>query len=708
MKKHLLFFLFFSGLAIFLVACGKDNSTNPVEPVHNPPVITSIDPTIVFPNDIMSIRGKNFKDERGASKVYFNDLLVDYYISWSDKEIKVVVPAITGSGKVKVVVNDTASNEFDYIYDTNPRIFSAVGAGVGVANVGDVVSITGVNFGNTQGTVTFNQTAATKINSWNDSLIKVVVPTGATSGDLLVTTSDGKSSKPFYFTIMTPNDPYIQTVVPGQFYVGDTLIIKGENFGSTRGTSAVHFNSLQASSSDYILWSDKLINVKCPVGAVSGKLQVRVGTQGSNYVDYVVLVPLPDPIITSLSKTSFEIGEKITIYGSNFTSDFTELTYVDFNGVKATNYINWSDTQIQVEVPSGAQNGKLHVVVDGRISNGIDYTIVLNTTPQITNIIPATAAPGQEVSIKGKNFGSSKGNSRVLFGTTEVVTYLEWTDTQIGVKVPATGSSGEVKVVVEVNSVKSNEIPFTILAQAQPIVDMVEIPAGTFMMGCGDETMDCFPKHQVTLTKNFYVSKYEISQKQYKKVMNLSNPSRIVDDNNPVERVTWLQAIDFCNRLSKLEGYEEVYTVNGTTVTMNKNANGYRLLTEAEWEYAARARCNGKNGNIGGAEALISQIAWTSTDGVDKPQHIGQKQPNDFGLYDMQGNVGEWVWDYFDFYDENATPLTDPIGPDDGIDRVSRGGSYQDGPDNCAVYSRSSGSPQVSFFYVGFRIARNK
>ena len=303
MKKYLLIFILTIGTALFLQSCGDDNNTNtnPINPEQNKPIITSIDPTIVFPNDVMSIKGSNFKEERASSKVYFNDLPVENYISWSDKEIKVAVPAITSSGKVKVVVNDTASNEVDYTYDTNPRILSA---GMGIASVGDPVSIKGVNFGDSEGTVEFNSTPATKINSWTNTDINVVVPTGATSGDLIVKTADGKISKPFYFTIMTAKDPYIRRITPGQFHVGDTITIEGENFGDTRGSSVVLFNSLPAANSDYVSWSDALIKVKCPVGAVSGLLRVKVGTQASNTSPYTIIAPLPDPIIYSLNKFS--------------------------------------------------------------------------------------------------------------------------------------------------------------------------------------------------------------------------------------------------------------------------------------------------------------------------------------------------------------------------------------------------------------------
>ncbi|MEN6295141.1 MAG: IPT/TIG domain-containing protein [Chloroherpetonaceae bacterium] len=707
MKMRNFIYLIFISSALFLSSCGSDKKDNPVDPGDSlkAPIITSIDPTIVFPNDIMSIKGKYFGTERGGSKVYFNDLLVVNYVSWSDQEIKVAVPAIKTSGKVKVIVNDTASNEVDYTYDTRPRIFSA---GVGTAGIGDVVVIKGINFGNETGSVEFNKVAATKINSWNDTTINVVVPVGAESGDLIIKTSDGKSSDAFYFTITKATDPYIRQIKPGQFKVGDIVAIYGDNFGNARGSNYVSFNDLKPADNDYIDWKNDSIKVRCPIGAVSGLISVRVGTQGSNYVQYTIIMPKPDPIINSISKNNFEVGEEITINGSNFTDDLTETTYADFNGVKAVDYTNWSDTQIKVKVPQGAQSGKLRVYVDGRISNGIDYTIQINTAPQITSIIPGTAAPNLEVSIKGKNFGSTKGNSRVLFGTFEVINYVEWTDTQIGVKVPVTNSPGEFMVVVEVNSVQSNKWPFTVLAQANAIVDMVEIPAGTFMMGCGDESQDCYPKHQVTISKNFYVSKTEISQAQYKKVMNQSNPSSIKDDDNPVERLTWLQAVDFCNRLSKLEGYQEAYTINGTSVTLNTNASGYRLLTEAEWEYAARAGGTGKYGNSGGKEALIDEIAWTSSQGKEQPQHVGLLKPNDFGLYDMQGNVAEWVWDWYDWFDPEATAQTDPLGAASGPDKVFRGGSYQDGLDGCTVFIRNSANPQNSSFYIGLRIARTK
>jgi formylglycine-generating enzyme required for sulfatase activity len=267
-------------------------------------------------------------------------------------------------------------------------------------------------------------------------------------------------------------------------------------------------------------------------------------------------------------------------------------------------------------------------------------------------------------------------------------------------------ASGATTVSVTVNSNKSNEVNFTVQSQALVIVEMVEIPAGTFMMGHPDPLKeDAYPQHKVTFTKPLLVAKTEITQAQYKKIMNQLNPSQVVDDNNPVEQLKWFAACDFCNRLSKLEGYTEAYIIDGTDVTWNKSANGYRLLTEAEWEYACRAGSTGAMGRRGGVEAAPNDIAWTA-DNANAMKHVGLLKPNDFGLYDMQGNAAEWVWDYYDYYGEDDE--TNPTGPSDGVERVFRGGGYIDSPTNCATYKRFSINGLQVQYYIGFRICRTK
>ncbi len=685
-------------LLIFLISCGDDNPTNPTT---SDPTINSIEPTQVIAGDEMLIKGKNFGATQGTSKVHFDNIIADTYLSWSDTEIKVIVPAITSSGKLKVVTENKSSNEFSYTIDNGPRIFSV---GNGRAYIDQEIEVKGLNFGNSKGKVSFNGVDAITISKWNDTLIMVTVPQNATTGDVIVTTSDNKKSKGFYFTIASASDPFINMITPPQISIGGELRIIGKNFGDTQGNSYVDFNGTKAAQ--YTLWSKSEIKVKVPDGAKSGPVRVMVGQQGSNTFNLTINAGLPDPIITSINPTEFAVDEIITILGSNFGSMQSDSSYVFFNEIAGSDYLVWESNMIKVTVPKKATSGTLTVRLGSLTSNSKTYTIKTTAqTPVITVINPTIAQVGQSIEIEGSGFGASKGSDAyVMFGDTKIMNYTSWTETSIIFDVPDV-PSGQVDVYVFANNLKSNIKQFTVQKKANAIVDLVLIKAGTFTMGCSDESSDCSPQHKVTLTKDFYVSETEITQAQYKKVMNLSNPSKDVDDKNPVEQVTWLKAVEFCNRLSALEGLQEAYTINDTKVTWNQNANGYRLLTEAEWEYAARAGSTGKFGNVGGKEGGISTLGFTNLNS-SSVQHVKQLLANDFGLYDMHGNVAEWVWDIYDFYEEGD--VTDPTGPTDGPERVFRGGGYIDGPNYCTNYSRYSASTQMVQFYIGFRVGRNK
>jgi len=698
MKSYLQILLIIASVLLF-ISCGDDS--NPAEN-SNGPNITSISPNKVLTGDKMIISGTKFGAERGESKVYLNDIPATIYYSWSDTKIEIEVPSITSGGKVKVVVNGVASNLVEYFIDDNPRIKSI---GNGRAYVEQDVEIKGINFGNTKGTVSFNGVTATTITKWNDTLIIVNVPQNATTGNVIVTTSNGKKSNGFLFTIASDSDPFINMISPVSVAIGDEVRIVGKNFGDTQGTSYVDFNGVKATK--YNSWSKSEIKVVVPDGAISGPVRVFVGTQGSNFVNITITVGMPDPIITSLSKNEFEIGEVITILGQNFGKMQTDSSFVYFNTIKATDILSWENIMIKVTVPKNATSGQLKVFIGKQSSNPVNYTIKTSVKePKITSIVPSIAQSGQEVDIMGENFGATKGSDAyVMFGTTKITSFKLWSDTKVTFIVPEV-AAGTVDVYLFNNNLKSNSVKFTVQQKANAIVPMVLVPKGTFMMGSADpKDGDAYPQMKVTISKDFYVSETEITQAQYKKVMNQKNPSRIQGDDYPVEQVTWLDAIDFCNRLSKLEGLSEVYTINGTNVTFNKNANGYRLLTEAEWEYAARASSTGKFGNLNGSEAAINKIGWTNAN-TDKLQKVKLLQPNDFGLYDMHGNVAEWCWDLYDFYDEGE--YTDPTGPTDGVERVFRGGGYIDGPAFCTVYKRYSGSTQMFQYYIGFRVARNK
>jgi formylglycine-generating enzyme required for sulfatase activity len=212
----------------------------------------------------------------------------------------------------------------------------------------------------------------------------------------------------------------------------------------------------------------------------------------------------------------------------------------------------------------------------------------------------------------------------------------------------------------------------------------------------------------VILSKSFYIGSYEVKQQEWIYLMG-NNPSYFKGNNLPVEGVSWFDAIDFCNALSDYMSYERAYTVNGQTVTWNQGANGYRLPTESEWEYACRAGSkgayyNGLNSSCGN-DPNLDPIAWYCYNSSSKTHEVGQKDPNTWGLYDMSGNVWEWNWDWYGTYPPG--PVTDPTGPTSGSCRVPRGGSWGDYAQYCRSAFRVNHYPSSRSNVLGFRIARN-
>jgi formylglycine-generating enzyme required for sulfatase activity len=224
-------------------------------------------------------------------------------------------------------------------------------------------------------------------------------------------------------------------------------------------------------------------------------------------------------------------------------------------------------------------------------------------------------------------------------------------------------------------------------------VEFVFIPSGSFMMGCNENNGFCWedeaPQHKVIISKPFYLGKYEVTQKQWQALIGY-NPSKAKGDNLPVTNISWNDAVAFTKKLNEKEGVDK-----------------YRLPSEAEWEYAIRAGTDTRYfwGNNGEDETK-SQYAWLSE---YKIQKVGQKKPNAWGLYDMAGNVWEWI---NDLYQENYyqySPITDPKGADFGDDRVMRGGSYKESINFARSAFRHSGyydgTPSASHETVGFRLA---
>ena len=237
--------------------------------------------------------------------------------------------------------------------------------------------------------------------------------------------------------------------------------------------------------------------------------------------------------------------------------------------------------------------------------------------------------------------------------------------------------------------------------------DFVFVEGGTFRMGSDVSAhTNEHPEHEVTVS-SFYICTHEVTQAEYQAVMG-KNPSQFKDDARPVECVTWYDAVEYCNKRSVIEGLTPCYTGNkGDGYTCDFGANGYRLPTEAEWEYAARGGLNSK-GYIYSGSNSINKVAWYSKNKDDEngeTHQVMSKLPNELGIYDMSGNVWEWCWDLYGFYRSGAQ--INPTGASYSPFRSLRGGAYDIIAKDCSVTVRENGAfPDLFHNSVGFRIAR--
>ena len=257
--------------------------------------------------------------------------------------------------------------------------------------------------------------------------------------------------------------------------------------------------------------------------------------------------------------------------------------------------------------------------------------------------------------------------------------------------------------------------PFVPAADPDPVPVTVPINpgfelvnGGTFTMGSptGETGRSANERQQRNVTvSSFYMGRYLVTQKEYKEVMG-DNPSYYKGDDLPVENISWFDAVEYCNKLSEKEGLTPAYTVSGSgkdrVVTWNRQANGYRLPTEAEWEYACRA---GTTTVYNTGLTMTDNTGWYSHNSNGRTQPVGQKPANAWGLYDMHGNVREWCWDWHGNY--RSSRQTDPAGPTSGTFRVSRGGSWNSGGQYLRSAYRSFADPSVSGSFLGFRVVRD-
>lgn len=257
-----------------------------------------------------------------------------------------------------------------------------------------------------------------------------------------------------------------------------------------------------------------------------------------------------------------------------------------------------------------------------------------------------------------------------------------------------------------------------------PPEEFILISGGTFQMGSPESEVwrvEDETAHTVTVS-DYYISKFEVTQAEYQAIMG-ENPSVFTGDDFPVESISWMDAIQYCNTRSTQEGLTPAYAVDGQNVSWDRSANGYRLPTEAEWEYACRAGTDtpfNTETSISADEAnywghypyLIEDNYFSQGNLETKPGvyrqttvAVGSFEPNAWNLYDMHGNVGEWVWDWYGSYE--TAEQTDPTGPASGTLRVHRGGGWNDFAKNLRSAYRATLPPDSSSFNIGLRLVRS-
>ena len=238
--------------------------------------------------------------------------------------------------------------------------------------------------------------------------------------------------------------------------------------------------------------------------------------------------------------------------------------------------------------------------------------------------------------------------------------------------------------------------------------NLVKVPKGSFTMGSsaaesGRGTDEV--QHSVTLTTDFWMAESEVTQRQYRNLIG-SNPSGFKGDDLPVETVSWFDAVAYCNALSVKEKLTPCYQINGTTVGWadGVKCTGYRLPTEAEWEYAANPATPPRT--IYAGSDTPDGVAWHSGNAANTTHAVKTKSANGRGLYDLSGNVWEWVWDWYQATYEQL-PSMDPIGPSTGAYRVIRGGSWLSTAADARVARRSGYTPSNRDYNLGFRFVRS-
>ena len=301
---------------------------------------------------------------------------------------------------------------------------------------------------------------------------------------------------------------------------------------------------------------------------------------------------------------------------------------------------------------------------------GADVYVDGKNMGQSPRVINGLLVGNHKVEIKKDGYGTDSKIVNILEGQTATIAGVLTTNTSSSVA-SGTSSSGNTITIPVKNGIS---------------IDMVRVEAGTFTMGATAEMKDPFdwekPTHQVTLTNDYFIGKYEVTQALWQAVMG-NNPSYFKGGNLPVEQVSWDDCQEFLSKLNSITGKK------------------FRLPTEAEWEYAARGGKKSRGYQYSGSNNL-SDVAWYDRKSNNKTHAVGTKQSNELGIYNMSGNVCEWCQDLFEEY--SSSSQVNPTGANSGSHRVFRGGSWNGYARYCRSSFRNSISPDGRGYCLGLRL----
>ena len=597
-----------------------------------------------------------------------------------------------------------------YAHATISSVSPATGSTLG----GTFITITGTDLDGTT-SVTIGGVAATSLNVISPTSITAVTPAGAAGlvADVVVVTAVGSAMGSSAFTFVA--HPTISFVSPasGSTLGGTFITITGTDLD---GTTSVTIGGVAATS--VLVVSSTSVTAVTPARA-AGLADVVVVTGVGSATGSGAFTFVAPPTISSVSPATGSTlgGTFITIAGT----DLDGTTSVTIGGVAATSLNVISPTSITAVTPAGAV-GLADVVVVTAVGSAMGsgaFTFV--ALPTISYVSPASGSTlgGTAITITGTflsgatsvTIGGVAATSVVVVSSTSV-TAITPAGTVGAKSVAVTTSSGTASlataftyvvptgwyIVLEQNVnplvVTNVTLRNAITASGRPWrvqdngtgIEMLLVPAGTFMMGCSPGDGECWgssesPAHQVTLTNAFYIAKTEVTQAQWKAKMG-NYPSFFVafygypgSFDRPVERVSW------------------------NTIQSFNSATGLRLPTEAEWEFACRA------GTTTARYGDLNDIAWYNQNWTNfGTQPVAGKLPNALGLYDTLGNVFEWCQDLYGPY--SSASVTNPTGPTNGSTRVVRGGSWDGSASNCRGSQRAYNGPTSGSNAIGFRPVR--